>query len=104
MRLEAALEGKPNHERHVENMIKYADAIAEAAAQQAMAQIKQELPLLVQQELAKEQNRPKPPDPKSEKPEDVRGKFGLPTILMLPWTISRSICDVATGHTHFSLV
>ena len=41
MRTEAALEGKPNHERHIENMIQYADAVAEAAVQQAMAQIKQ---------------------------------------------------------------
>ena len=59
MRMEAALEGKPNHERHVENMIQYADAVAEAAVQQATVQMRQELPLLIQQELAKEQNRPK---------------------------------------------
>ncbi len=30
MRQEAAFENKPNHMRHVENQIKYADAVGEA--------------------------------------------------------------------------
>lgn len=48
MRKEAAFENKPNHLRHVENQIRYADAIGQAAVEEVKAWVMKELPQMVQ--------------------------------------------------------
>ena len=59
MRKEAAWENKPNHMRHVENQIKYADAVGEAVTQELKEWVMKELPALIQKELSKPQNQVK---------------------------------------------
>ena len=53
MRKEAAFENKLNHVRHVENQIQYADAVAEAMFEKTKEYVAQEVPKLIQAELAK---------------------------------------------------
>lgn len=57
MRKEAAFENKPNHMRHVENQIKYADAVGEATFEKMKTWIAQELPKMIQAELSKPSNQ-----------------------------------------------
>ena len=53
MKSEAAWENKPNHMRHVEHQIEYANAVGEAVFQQMKAYIDKELPGMIQKELSK---------------------------------------------------
>ena len=57
MRQEAAFENKPNHVRHVENQIRYADSVGEAVKQEIQEWIQKELPAMIQKELSKPQNQ-----------------------------------------------
>lgn len=59
MRQEAAFENKPNHMRHVENQIRYADAVGEAVSQELKEWVMKEVPVLIQKELSKPQNQVK---------------------------------------------
>lgn len=54
MRKEAAFENKPNHVRHVENQIKYADSVGEAVTQELKEWIAAELPIMIAKEVEKQ--------------------------------------------------
>ena len=58
MRQEAAFENKPNHMRHVENQIKYADAVGEAVMQELKEWVMKELPQLIAKEVEKYMQKP----------------------------------------------
>lgn len=45
--------------RHVENQIKYADAVGEAVMQELKEWVMKEMPLMIQKELSKPQNQVK---------------------------------------------
>ena len=57
MKTEAAWENKPNHMRHVEHQIEYANAVGEAVMQQMKEWIAKELPMMIQKELSKPNNK-----------------------------------------------
>ena len=54
MQMEAAAEGKPNHVRHVQHQIDYADAMAEHNFKRMQEWVRQEVPKLVRQEIQKQ--------------------------------------------------
>ena len=58
MRQEAAFENKPNHMRHVENQIRYADAVGEAVTQEIKEWIMKELPQMIAKEVEKYMQKP----------------------------------------------
>ncbi len=53
MRQEASFENKPNHVRHVENQIKYADSVGEAVTQEIKEWVVKELPTMIAKEVEK---------------------------------------------------
>ena len=53
MRLEASVENQPNHQRHIEHFLAYADAVGEAAVLEAKAWMAKEMPGMLQKELSK---------------------------------------------------
>ena len=53
MRQEAAFENKPNHVRHVENQIRYADSVGEAVTQEIKEWVVKELPTMIAKEVEK---------------------------------------------------
>ncbi len=53
MRAEAAFENKPNHVRHVENQIAYANAVAENALRTMQEWVNKEVPIMVRKEVDK---------------------------------------------------
>lgn len=58
MRTEAQLENQPNHMRHVENQIRYADAVGEAVTQEIKEWIMKELPQMIAKEVEKYMQKP----------------------------------------------
>ena len=58
MRQEAAFENKPNHMRHVENQIKYADAVGEAVMQELKEWVMKEVPQMIAKEVEKYMQKP----------------------------------------------
>lgn len=58
MRQEAAFEGKPNHVRHVENQIRYADSVGEAVTQEIKEWVAKELPVMIAKEVEKYMQKP----------------------------------------------
>ena len=58
MRQEAAFENKPNHVRHVENQIKYADSVGEAVTQEIKEWVAKELPIMIAKEVEKYMQKP----------------------------------------------
>ena len=53
MKLQAAAEKHPQHERHVENQINYANAVAEAYNDNWKLWVERDLPKLIDQEIEK---------------------------------------------------
>ena len=58
MRTEAAFENKPNHVRHVENQIRYADSVGEAVTQEIKEWVAKELPIMIAKEVEKYMQKP----------------------------------------------
>ena len=58
MKTEAAFENKPNHIRHVENQIRYVNAVCEATTEEMKEQIMAELPKMIQEEIEKALQKP----------------------------------------------
>lgn len=58
MRQEAAFENKPNHVRHVENQIRYADSVGEAVTQEIKEWVAKELPIMIAKEVEKYMQKP----------------------------------------------
>ena len=58
MRQEASFENKPNHVRHVENQIKYADSVGEAVTQEIKEWVAKELPIMIAKEVEKYMQKP----------------------------------------------
>ena len=53
MKLQAAAENHPQHERHVDNQINYTNAVAEAYNHNWELWVQKELPHLIEQEIEK---------------------------------------------------
>ena len=58
MRSEAAFENKPNHVRHVENQIRYADSVGEAVIQEVKEWVAKELPTMIAKEVEEYMQKP----------------------------------------------
>ena len=58
MRQEAAFENKPNHVRHVENQIRYANSVGEAVTQEIKEWGTKELPIMIAREIEKYMQKP----------------------------------------------
>ena len=58
MRQEAAFENKPNHVRHVENQIKYADSVGEAVMQELKEWVMKEMPKMIQKAVEEYMQKP----------------------------------------------
>ena len=58
MRTEAGFENKPNHVRHVENQIRYADSVGEAVTQEIKEWVAKELPIMIAKEVEKYMQKP----------------------------------------------
>ena len=53
MKIQAAAEKHPQHERHVDNQINYANAVAEAYNENWKLWVEKDLPRLIDQEIEK---------------------------------------------------